>query len=101
MSTLWKLCRRSMLAVLHHCLRKFGKSDPELLQFLLDRFPQKFYVKSHSMSFQYTCQDAAGELFVSVSTDDTDAKLKEPLTKAILIDRALFWAPAIVISIVS
>ncbi|MDF2681683.1 MAG: Crp/Fnr family transcriptional regulator [Brevibacillus sp.] len=79
-----------MLGVAHRWLQKHGKSDPQLLQFLLDHITRKFYVKSTTMSFNlmYPVEVRLASYLLSVSFDDTDVELKGQLNTTSMMDAA-------------
>ncbi|QRG69482.1 Crp/Fnr family transcriptional regulator [Brevibacillus choshinensis] len=79
-----------MLGVGHRWLHKYGKSDPQLLQFLLDHITRKFYVKSSSMSFNlmYPVEVRLASYLLSVSFDDTDTELTGRLDTTSMMDAA-------------
>lgn len=79
-----------MLGVAHKWLHKYGKSDPQLLQFLLDHITRKFYVKSSAMSFNlmYPVEVRLASFLLSVSFDDTDTELKGRLDATSMMDAA-------------
>ncbi|MFD2369789.1 Crp/Fnr family transcriptional regulator [Brevibacillus sp. GCM10020057] len=79
-----------MLGIQHRWLRKYGEGDPQLLQFLLDHITKKFYAKSSSMSFNllYPVEVRLASYLLSVSFDDTDAKVNGQLHAADMVDVA-------------
>lgn len=79
-----------VLAVPYRWLRKYGQSDPQLLQFLLDHITRKFYVKSHAMSFNlmYPVEVRLASYLLSVSLEEGNAEQSEPLNQETLMDAA-------------
>lgn len=79
-----------MLGVPYRYLKKYGKSDPALLQFLLDHITMKFYAKSHSLSFNllYPVEVRMASYLLSVSFDEADTMLEKKLSTADLMDAA-------------
>ncbi|KQL48885.1 Crp/Fnr family transcriptional regulator [Brevibacillus choshinensis] len=79
-----------MLGVAHRWLHKYGKGDPQLLQFLLDHITRKFYVKSTTMSFNlmYPVEVRLASYLLAVSFDDTDAELNGQLNATSMMDAA-------------
>lgn len=67
-----------MIGVHYRWLEKYGKEDPSFLQFLLDVITKKFYVKSHSMSFNlmYPVDVRLASYLLSVSYDEAEFQMK-------------------------
>lgn len=69
----------SMIGVHYQWLEKYGKEDPLFLQFLLDVITKKFYVKSHSMSFNlmYPVDVRLASYLLSVSYDESESQMED------------------------
>lgn len=67
-----------MIGVHYRWLEKYGKEDPSFLRFLLDVITKKFYVKSHSMSFNlmYPVDVRLASYLLSVLGDESESSME-------------------------
>jgi CRP-like cAMP-binding protein len=79
-----------MIGIHHRWLKKYGTDYSPLLNFLLDIITKKFYLKSHSMSFNlmYPVEVRLASYLLSITTDESDTLLKGQVTPVNLTDVA-------------
>ncbi|MEC0229510.1 Crp/Fnr family transcriptional regulator [Paenibacillus alba] len=79
-----------MIGIQHRWLKKYGKDDASLLQFLLEIITKKFYIKSNSLSFNlmHPVEIRLASYLLSVSFDEADSQFQGHLKSADLRDAA-------------
>ncbi|WP_141506189.1 Crp/Fnr family transcriptional regulator [Paenibacillus luteus] len=82
----------TMIGIPYRELKKHGSDHAPLLQFLLEIITQKFFIKSHSMSFNlmHPVEVRLASYLLSVSFDETDSLFRGHLRVSGLKDVANF-----------